>query len=332
VNNCGHAHADALSFDLAANGTTLLVDPGTYTYTGSTELRDWFRGSPAHNTLTIDGASSSTPAGPFSWKTTANAKLSMWITQKSFDYAVASHDGYVEPLGARHQRRIFFVKNSYWVILDRVDLTIPRELQLWFHFDSGLEGEPPFQLEIFSRSGEWAKESGWVSHCYGSKEEAVVHVFSIKASSPEELITFMLPENTAAGSKPRVREIETLGGSAFEIEIGEARDVLLIKDSFNNKSDGRIETARFTSDFDLASLRFRTSTDRTPEQLVLIGGQTISLDDMVLLKSTKRIDYLTASSLGDQFRIETLDGVLQITLPVTDLDSLLADLRNEAAV
>ena len=63
--NCGHAHADALSFELAANGRTVLVDPGTYTYTGSKELRDWFRSSHAHNTVTLDNTSSSVPDGAF---------------------------------------------------------------------------------------------------------------------------------------------------------------------------------------------------------------------------------------------------------------------------
>src|SRR5207237_1097227 len=52
--NCGHAHADALAFDLAARGRTLLVDPGTYTYTGAGAWRDHFRRTQAHHTLTTD--------------------------------------------------------------------------------------------------------------------------------------------------------------------------------------------------------------------------------------------------------------------------------------
>jgi uncharacterized heparinase superfamily protein len=61
--NGGHAHADALAINVASNGRTLLVDPGTFSYTGSDEARNWFRSSRAHNTLTLDGESSSVPAG-----------------------------------------------------------------------------------------------------------------------------------------------------------------------------------------------------------------------------------------------------------------------------
>ena len=119
--NCGHAHADALSFELAANGRTLLIDPGTYTYTGSREMRDWFRSSAAHNTLTIDGESSSVSGGPFSWRTIAHCERNSWITQQRFDYVVASHDGYSRfPGSAMHTRSLLFLKDDYWVLRDHV--------------------------------------------------------------------------------------------------------------------------------------------------------------------------------------------------------------------
>src|SRR5205085_11345645 len=67
VQSCGHAHADQLAFEFAARGTTWLVDPGTFTYTGDAEMRDRFRSTAAHNTVTVDGEQQSTPAGPFAW-------------------------------------------------------------------------------------------------------------------------------------------------------------------------------------------------------------------------------------------------------------------------
>jgi uncharacterized heparinase superfamily protein len=49
-----HAHADALSFQLWLDGKAVVVDPGTYTYEAGPE-RDWFRGTPAHSTVAVDG-------------------------------------------------------------------------------------------------------------------------------------------------------------------------------------------------------------------------------------------------------------------------------------
>ena len=234
TDNCGHAHADALSFELAVNGKTLLIDPGTYTYTGSKEMRDWFRSSEAHNTLTVDNESSSVSDGPFSWKTIARSECSSWITEESLDYVVGSHDGFMrlaEP--AKHTRSILFIKNGYWVVRDVVETSGAHDLQARFHLAPGLAPLPPndntvrvvsenldtpvLQISVFAKNIEWGKENASVSECYGEKKEALALSIGVLAKGSEELVVFLLPDGAG------VRQIET---RAFEIEIAGRRDVL----------------------------------------------------------------------------------------------------------
>src|SRR5262249_29415772 len=137
-----HSHADALSFELAADGQSFLLDPGTFTYTGSREMRDWFRGTSAHNTVTLDGESSSVPAGPFSWRHIANCKPLKWITTSRFDYVEGSHDGFTRfPDPAVHNRGVLFLKNDYWIVIDKVKARLSHFAECWYHFDSGVEAE-----------------------------------------------------------------------------------------------------------------------------------------------------------------------------------------------
>src|SRR6185295_8626122 len=133
--NCGHAHADALAIEVAAKGKTALVDPGSFTYTGSPESRNWFRGADAHNVLTIDGESSSVPAGPFSWHSIANCKLESWISERRFDYVSGGLDGNELLPGLLAQTRsILFLKNDYWLMRDRVVCNSRHDVNLRFHF------------------------------------------------------------------------------------------------------------------------------------------------------------------------------------------------------
>ena len=249
--NCGHAHADALSFELAVNGKTVLVDPGTYTYTGSKEMRDWFRSSEAHNTLTVDDESSSVSDGPFSWKTIARSECSSWITEESFDYVAASHDGFMRlPTPAKHTRSILFIKNGYWVVRDVVETSGDHDLQARFHLAPGLtllHSKENNTMRVLSENGatsllkisafagniEWSRENGWVSECYGEKKEAAVLSIGVLAKGSEELVVFLLPDGAA------VREIEAPKGRAFEIYIAGRRDVL----KFEGKNQPQIYTA-----------------------------------------------------------------------------------------
>src|SRR5215207_6006379 len=232
--NCGHAHADALAIDLAARGRTLLVDPGTFTYTGAKETRDWFRSSAAHNTLTVDRQSSSISAGPFSWKTITNCERLAWMEHARFTYVSGRHSGY-EQLSRPgiHTRSILFLKHDYWVVRDRVELAGKHQIELWFHFEAGTSPEVQGEfvrengakIVSFAPGGRWTTEDGWVSHCYGERVAAPVCVFSAAAEGAFEIVTFVLP------AERLVAQIEVTGGGGFEVRSEHSRDVLIVKDT-----------------------------------------------------------------------------------------------------
>ncbi len=64
----GHSHSDTLSFVARLRGVDVLVDPGTYTYMESIASRNEFRGSAAHNTLTIEGLNQADAHNAFGWR------------------------------------------------------------------------------------------------------------------------------------------------------------------------------------------------------------------------------------------------------------------------
>ena len=298
--SCGHAHADALSFELAFRGNTLLVDPGTYTYTGSKEMRDWFRSSIAHNTVTLDRESSSVANGPFSWKTIARAECLSWISDNRFDYVVAAHDGFNRLAApATHQRSIFFIKNHYWVLRDQVESAGEHLLQAWFHFDPRAERlqfeenkvrvNETLQIAGFATNLELKEERGWVSECYGEKTEAPVVALTVLANECKELVTFLLP-NAA-----RVMELEAKNGRAFRIDTDGRHDILLLRDS------APVEAARVLSDFDLTWLRFGQDNSQEPEELIVINGHTVEYEGRTVLKFTERISHTSTRISAGQY-------------------------------
>jgi hypothetical protein len=223
---CGHAHADALAIDVAANGRTVLVDPGTCTYTGSRELRDWFRGSHAHNTVTIDGESSSAPNGPFSWKTTARCSLDKWVSEDRFDFVSGQHDGFTrlqDPVTVK--REILFLKGDYWIIRDTIAAAREHRVEVRFLFDSEPGVEAALDIRCFG-NGRKVEEEALVSHCYGQQEAAKALSFSATLDDGGEIITFLLPRKP--GTEWSVTETEGEERRGFEVSGGNSRDTVII--------------------------------------------------------------------------------------------------------
>jgi len=338
--NCGHAHADALAIEVVANGEPLLVDAGTHTYTGSRELRDWFRGSSAHNVLLIDGEPSSSPAGPFSWQTMAEAEVLSWISERRFNYVSGRHHGY-ERLAAPavHTRSILFLKNDYWLLRDRVSSNGPHKVDLRFHFAASSNSRLSHAGEISSVevlaqraalrvavmepavSGDsWRREEGWLSDCYGNKEVAPVWSFSCdfsgKQGEAEEVVTLLLPSSAGTPANWAVKEVEAIGGRAFELLNEEYCDLVLLRD----EQSARVETVRMASDCNLSWARFSVHGDQELAELLVIDGRRIDLDGKKILSSPQKIGHLVASRIGARFRVETSEGMMDLDFPIGDLE------------
>lgn len=241
--NGGHAHADALAVTLAVEGHPLLVDSGTGTYTMDARLRHRLRSSEAHNTLTLDGRPQSVPAGPFHWRTRADATASRVVRNPRFDYFEGGCDAYA-PLA--HERMVLALDDGRWIVADRVNGDGQHEAVLHWHLDPAWHGVSDGRggVGLSHESGALAHLAvagapidvleaggpspfGWVSPVYGRVEPATSLRSRVIRRAPIFLATLV-----AAGAPPRrfvPRLAEVLSGrandAAFAV-IAEGGDLL----------------------------------------------------------------------------------------------------------
>ncbi len=140
-----HGHADALSFELRVAGQPFLVDPGCYQYSATSEWRNYFRSTRAHNTVTVDGQNQSEIGGPFLWSRHAQVStLSISGAGPKSDTTriVASHDGYsdlsvvhVRALELARSRRVFTVVDT----IERDGATDDASIAWHFHLHPDVE-------------------------------------------------------------------------------------------------------------------------------------------------------------------------------------------------
>ena len=218
--NGGHAHADALSIVLSADGLPLLIDPGTSTYTMDPQTRDKFRSSAWHNTVIVDGRMQSEPEGPFHWRTRANARTLVWRPAPAFDFVEAEHDGYA-PIG--HRRAIVSLHDRVWLVVDHVLGPGTHRVELYWHLHPAWQsaGGGSAAAEFRALEDRWAAFAstapfgeeirgdreglGWCAPTYGRIEPASVLKFAGEFACPATVVTAI-----AAGPSARALRIDPL--------------------------------------------------------------------------------------------------------------------------
>lgn len=141
-----HGHADALSFALHVNGRPVLDDPGTFCYNTDRPWRDYFRETPAHNTVTVDSHNQSQILGPFLWGRKARTRLVGRDSTPAYECVVAEHDGYAPVL---HRRTVLVGRNEgLWVISDYLSGLTGQTVEQFWHLGPGIEPEGHMTMRI----------------------------------------------------------------------------------------------------------------------------------------------------------------------------------------
>lgn len=100
--------------------------------------RNRFRGTAAHNTVTVDGRDQADTAGPFAWGPLPETQVLQWITGKSFDLFQGRHSGYERLSDPVTHERWIVRAGSCWLVRDVLLGRGAHEIGIHWHFDPGI--------------------------------------------------------------------------------------------------------------------------------------------------------------------------------------------------
>ena len=219
----GHGHYDALGVEAYAYGRPLVVDPGRYTYAeGTPNWRHWFKGTAAHNTVTVDGLDQQPyrrgkPKGP--------QLTSRLLERRATDALHLLHGEVSSPAyDAVHRRAVVFVAGEYWLVFDVLRAAQRHDYALRWHLADDADPElrpvaegrsavtsPTVRLEVDGGSPVTI-EPGWVSVEYGVKTPAPVVVAQARDTTDADFVTLLAPRR--AGTAPRLLRADASSGTA----------------------------------------------------------------------------------------------------------------------
>jgi Heparinase II/III N-terminus/Heparinase II/III-like protein len=239
VNGRGsHGHNDALSIEVAAGGSSFIVDPGSYIYTGDLKERQRFRTTAYHSTVEVDEVEQNTTdeSAPFVIGDEAHPTVIAWESDPERDVVIAEHAGYQRlPQPVIHRRTVRFEKRRrFWVVEDELSGAGTHDLAFRFHFAPELETSirPDGTIEVCDKmngarllmvanglTAEPALESRFSSRDYGAKEASVSVGWTLQAAVPFAAQFVLVPVRVDEDESERLRlSRSTDFGSADQVD------------------------------------------------------------------------------------------------------------------
>ncbi len=218
-----HIHHDLLSFECWADGTSYIVDPGTYTYTGSAAWRNHFRATAAHNTVMVDGQEQTRLLEdpnlfPIAGDPAARFRLNRWESGPDLDHFDGEHTGYArlsQPV--IHRRQVWFDRRAgYWTVRDLLTGRETHRMIGFLHLAPmavAVESEQPWVISVGDQARSltiaWvpapalrvAVTDGWISPRYGVMQKAPVIAYEAHSPLPIEVCFVLVPHRRGEPGK-----------------------------------------------------------------------------------------------------------------------------------
>lgn len=214
----GHQHNDKLHLSISAYGRDLLVDAGRFAYTGEVakKFRSYAKGTQGHNSVLIDGKGQMPDTRVIDEPLSENH----WKITSEFDFAWNSFDKYFDVEGVKHNRSVMYVRDEFWVVVDKIETQKPRTIETLWHWhptckvkvsEDGIistKNERGNLKVIPVEKSDWKvaviegheepEIQGWYSEEYNKFEpnKAVIH--STKINGDEAFVWLLVPSENAA--------------------------------------------------------------------------------------------------------------------------------------
>ena len=219
-----HSQPDNGTFELWSHGKNLFPDSGSFVYEGNeevTRLRNWFRRTASHNTLTLDGRNLEK----------RNSITRKWQPEGDVQCLVTENESYE---GLTHRRTFYFVDNTYFVIVDEASGDAAGTVNLHYGLCDGemaidkqhsslvsaFEGDVQVKLQCFApEQTEMKEEEGWYSTAYRQRTERTAVSWNTpkQSGSPVRYITVIYPYLRPA--KAPAIEARFADGTTVEVTI-----------------------------------------------------------------------------------------------------------------
>lgn len=221
-----HGHADLCSTPILFRGQWAVCDPGTGTYNGPIEQRNYFRCSIAHNVLRVEGLDQLGPHRAFRWLHTARGVVGPSLAVGESMLMWGAHDAYRRLTPGRRVARTVILGTDIVVVADWVEgaptsyaLSFPLVPEAeWADGSLVMPDGTKLTLDLpaapTSRRGEPDPYDGWWSRTYGHAAPATRLEVSGITEGP-------VAWTVRAGSDVAVRATDdrlTVGADEFRLE------------------------------------------------------------------------------------------------------------------